>query len=924
MDPTTPTRRVLLIKERLRSISANDLQRLTEELARILYPQRFVGQMFYQGRNVEGQTTKGWPDAYCEAPGGKVHGIEATRERASWKTHLDADLKKAATSNGKHKKLASYFFVGGYPDHEPSDAELNDYRGRFKALGLEAGAVNLLIGHGLAEHLARPECARVVHQLLGIRPEPRLFELLEPGALHDRQLADFQPTELDFAQGLVWESPLVDRVEVELRKSEAVLVRGHGASGKTTFAQSIAQRWAPRPVYYLDLVDTLGIGEPPPGALASDIVEFGKAGVLFIIDNVHVDERIALTFYSAWRRYALGSDGLLLLGREIHSSSGSALGPLTPHVLRAGADAALGVINRLLVRGGHPVRTFRDAVVQRWITTFGGDPAKPDASVDLVAFGAAAEIRLENLARGDAELRAEDAIVAVRERYLARVGQEERENLIRLSALAELEVSLPAAAMVRASAAFAVSNTVLGIVLRERVGRGGRTVYRLGHAALGKLILAAAGAADQIESLQAEIAQADPATGLHLLGRIAPGPAHKRLEAVLAEILGTDVWIERCATLPSLINVIRTATNRRLLSDAAMAALPVSDHFASLYLAERDLVVQTQLHALLAQRAKPALDQIGALSGQHIKMLAERLCSTTIVEAVSYIDSHPIGMEILAAIDVQQWNACQRETILPPPAAAVGAIRRLESWKRKDLIPAAIDRFVRNPDPAAWESKLGAENDLRHVSQLLRATSSLDRQVRLAFLQAVATPEWLDHQYRELRAGAIGSSLLSLHQHGDDGFLCVLDRQSLGDRLADALGTLAALSSDQAVRTFALLGTAALVRPTDSFPNAAWPAPDAINALLAHGAMRPVDSDDLGTFEMQFWMGLRRMMDMRQAIPVKLECIQGFNRRLRLATAPTPRAEQVRAALLSWTSACVAAGGLLQPQNPNSAQTAAT
>lgn len=921
MDPTTPTRRVLLIKERLRSISANDLQRLAEDLGRVVYPQRFAGQMIHQGRNVEGQTTKGWPDAYCDADGNRVHAIEATRERASWKTHLNADLKKAAASDGKHKKLASYFFVGGYPDHEPTDAELVGYRDRFKALGLVAGDVVLLIGHGLAEHLARPECARVVHQLLDIEPEPRLFEILEPGALHDRQLADFQPTELDFAEGLVWESPLADRVETMLRKREAVLVRGHGASGKTTFAQSIAQRWTPRPVYYLDLVDTLAMGEPLPGAIASDIVEFGNAGALFIIDNVHVDERIALKFYSAWRRYAHRSDGLLLLGRETRSSKGSALGPLTPQLLRAGADAALGVINRLLVRANHSARNFPDETVQRWIKTFGGDPEKPDASVDLVAFGAAAEIRLENLARGETELRAEDAIVAVRERYLARVGQEERENLIRLCALAELEVSLPAATMVHAAAAFAVSNAVLGIVLRERVGRGGRTVYRLGHAALGKLILAAAGAADQIESLQAGIAKADPATGFQLLGRMARGPAHKRLEAVLAETIRTDTWVERCATLPSLINVIRTASNRRLLSHTGMAALPVSDHFLNLYLAERDLVVQTQLQVLLAQRAKPLLEQIGSLSVRHVKMLAERLCSTTIVEAVSYIDSHPIGMEILKAIDIQQWNACQRATMLPQPAAAVGAARRLEFLGRSDLIPAAIDRLVCTPDPTAWDSNRGAESDLRHVSQLLRAARSLDRQVRLNFLQTVATPEWLDQQYRKLRAGAIGSSLLSLHQHGDDEFLRILDRQSLGDRLADALGTLAAMSSNQAVRAFALLGTAALIRPSDNFPDAAWPAPNALNALLAHGAMRPINSDDLGTFEMQFWMGLRRMMDMRQPIPVDLARIKGFNRRLLLAAAPTPRAEHVRADLLDWTSACVAAGGMLLPRHSNTATT---
>lgn len=317
MDPATPTRRVLLIKERLRTISANDLQRLAEDLARVLYPQRFSSQMIRQGRNVEGQTTKGWPDAYCDADGGKIHAVEATRERTSWKAHLNTDLKKAASKDDKYKKLSSYFFVGGYPDHEPTNLELTDYRGRFKALDLAAADINLLIGHSLSEQLAQPECARIVYQMLGIRPSPHVFDLLEPGGLHDGQLADFQPTETDFVDGLVWESPLVNIVEAALPRGEAVLVRGHGASGKTTFAQSVAQRWAPRPVYYLDLVDVLALGESTTGAIAKDIVELGSAEVLFIVDNIHVDEKVALKIYSAWRRFLPQTGSLLLMGREI-------------------------------------------------------------------------------------------------------------------------------------------------------------------------------------------------------------------------------------------------------------------------------------------------------------------------------------------------------------------------------------------------------------------------------------------------------------------------------------------------------------------------------------------------------------------------------------------------------------------------------
>ena len=909
MDPASLTRRVLLIKERLRSVSANDLQRLAEDLARIKSPTKFSGQIIFQGRNVEGQTTKGWPDAYSDAPNDAVHALEATRERATWKKHLDADLVKAAS--GKYKTLASYFFVGGYPDHEPTEKELTAYRAKFKALGLSPGDITLLVGHGLAEELARPECARIVYQLLGVRPEPRLFGLLKPGALHDRQLAGFQPTEEDFASGLVWEPPLVEQVATELQGGEAVLVRGHGASGKTTFAQSIAQRWNPKTVYYLDLADALSTTDSSPNAIAGDLVEFGGNEVLFVVDNVHLDDGLALKIFSTWYKYSRKSASLLLLGREVSLANGSPLGPLKPHILYADADAVVGVVNRLLTRAGHASRKFSIRDVQRWLATFGGGNSGNRASVDLVAFGAAAERRLDDLARGGSELRADDAIEAVRERYLTRLKPEERANLILLSGLAPFEVSLSEAALADRSIGFTVCNQNLGIVLREQVGRGARVVYRLAHAALGDLILAATGSHDQIERFQHDVAERDPATGVQLLGRMPAGPAQKRLQTVLRDVLSRESWIDKCASLPAFIGLFRAARYRKLLPDDSLAAQMIaSSHLEKLYANERDLVILTQLQALVEPFSNEVTQHLGDLSRRHKELFADRVCATRVDEVKNFILSNPVGQEILTLVDAENWNGRQPFMTPPQPSSAVSAARRLESWGRADLILGAIESLVRKPDPTAWGSST-SDGDLRHLSHLLRLTVPLGRDIRLRCLQAIATPDWLDHQYRSLRTGALSAAILSLHQHGDEAFLRVLDRESLAKRLSAQLHAHATTGDDDTVKTFTLFGTAELIRRGDSFADFAWPTGATIEMLLGHGAMRSAASNDLGTYEMQYWMGLRRMMAWREPVRVSFDRIQGFERRLMHAVAPSERAECIRGTLLDWTSQCVAAGGIL-------------
>ncbi|AKQ42783.2 hypothetical protein CP97_13155 [Aurantiacibacter atlanticus] len=82
------------IEAALKGISANDLQCLAENMACIKFPERFNGgTLMRRGRNIEGQTTKNWPDACVSTGPGMIDGIEATRQ-ANWAKHLLDDISK--------------------------------------------------------------------------------------------------------------------------------------------------------------------------------------------------------------------------------------------------------------------------------------------------------------------------------------------------------------------------------------------------------------------------------------------------------------------------------------------------------------------------------------------------------------------------------------------------------------------------------------------------------------------------------------------------------------------------------------------------------------------------------------------------------------------------------------------------------------
>ncbi|HMG46368.1 MAG TPA: hypothetical protein VK614_02775 [Allosphingosinicella sp.] len=497
------------VADKLKSIGAAQLQRLTEDLAVARDRARYQ-ELQVHGRNPEDQTTDGWPDAYVARGDGTLDAVEATRERYSWQRHLESDLAKVRDS--KRPRVSGYLFVGGIPRTRPKIEELDHWKQEFCRAGIPTDRVTILLGMGLVRELCQPRYARVRQVHLNIPPAPELFELVRI----DRPplgAGPFVPSSEEFLVGTVYRPGRQEEIMASLNQTGCALLRGRGAAGKTVMAHSIAVDPAQRglPAYRLDLSPFGNQTGVLRGRIEKQIVEFGDEGVLFIIDNVHLDEDLIASVYENWRELAqpLGAR-LLLVGREVHRLSGSALEAtdLVPVVHRAQSAEVLGVFRRILIRNGVDPKAHEpaDAVMRTWIRTFGGDPASPNYSVDLMAFGAAVEHRIPSIIKdGDFSLTVEDARLEIRNSYLVGKNPEELQNLLRLSALPQ-DVPLPEEGLKFPYAGFE-SFIRAGIVFETRPKADQTVRYTVAHSALGKLILGAA--SPPVDRLEECLAVAD-------------------------------------------------------------------------------------------------------------------------------------------------------------------------------------------------------------------------------------------------------------------------------------------------------------------------------------------------------------------------------------------------------------------------------
>jgi len=359
--------------------------------------------------------------------------------------------------------------------------------------------LEILIGDTIADWLAEPDLA-IVAQILGVTVTPYRFEPVRPDLPPNNPQAEFIPSPEDYEKGWVHRPQVADEILGYLDNGNRALVRGVGASGKTVLAwllalENVRQGW---PAYYLDLARLGDRITEAGGGLENDLLNFGHPQVLFILDNIHLDERLAKRLALVWEELDVSlRPRLLFVGRELHSGRGSSIKDLNIPVvaLKAQQSDVLGVFQRLALRktGDATVPQPPPEILDRWVKMFGDDPTSPDTTTDLIAFSAAVLKRMPHLLNQKWTLTEDDAIEEIRETYLKELSDHEIHNLMRLASIAEIELSLPEQSLDYKREGFHKASHKMGLVFQEKVGVKKEHIhYRLAHTALGRLLLAAA------------------------------------------------------------------------------------------------------------------------------------------------------------------------------------------------------------------------------------------------------------------------------------------------------------------------------------------------------------------------------------------------------------------------------------------------
>jgi hypothetical protein len=477
------------------------------QYAKLRYPHRFIN-LSPVGRNFLNVPIGPWPDARSVLADGRHDVVEASKGK-NWEGHLEADLEHIAAL-GKDR-LSGYLFVS-LADEPRDTTSLQNIYARLEQLGVPLDQARVVFRRQLVAELTRPIFCRVVQEILNLRSDCTPFSFLHHARIFGRGDSAV-PDIKEYLQGKVHRCKQVDQVESLLLTKGCALVRGVGASGKTVLAAQVAlgRFFSHAPVYYLDLTVEQDLGQVLEAmTLRSD------EQVLFIVDNIHLDEDVANAVFDHWTDYCFLSR-LLMLGRVTTTgatavSSSSGIAELDAIELVSGTEELLGVFRRVYskITGDENLSTPPETALLQWQSLFGGD---------LIAFSLAVMRHLGDFGRYQWELRADDAQEYVREKYLysREMSEAERENLLRVAVLSVYETLTPLEALNPHGLRESLRR---GVVLRSEHGRNRWVRYRLVHPGLGRLMLDASGATAESPRVLCELVTTAPHCGGYLVNKL--------------------------------------------------------------------------------------------------------------------------------------------------------------------------------------------------------------------------------------------------------------------------------------------------------------------------------------------------------------------------------------------------------------------
>lgn len=889
------------IAERLRTIDANTLQIMAEDMAIIKFPGRFRSGTFHRkGRNLEAQTTKGWPDAYVATNANEFDAVEATRDVNAWKGHLEADLIKART---RGISLSGFFFVGGCSKPEVRE-DVSTWENQFAELGIPRSNITILVNRDLALELSRSEYARIRHHLLKLPTVPQKFLLLIPGLIGDPKLGDFQPSPEDFSFNRISKPKLLPVVVQKLINEGAVLVRGRGACGKTTLAQlvSVDSNILPAPTYYLDMAkhESAEI----QGAVMNELVEFGAKGVLFIIDNVHLDERFAHAVYEHWNSNSRSEGAnLLMLGRQTNSGHANRLGPLQGLKLIPGPQDLLGIVKRIFLQRQLTLPDFPAETVDQWITTFGGNADGDDLTVDLIAFGAAVERKLSNLSRGESMLSHKDAVDAVEHKYLRPIGNaREKLNLLRLAALADYEILLPKSTLPYPSTGFSIAKRELGIVDESVTpGRESRVVFSLVHAALGPLLTAATDDFDVLKE-RIEVARLNPAIGFQMTSSRRNENGH--IVEAIRTALREPGWTKCCSSLDEWTTVIRGAFKKNfaettMLEQELCQSLRerIASQQCSLISLTRLLLEAKRWHLKMCISAVYSSAETKLLTG--LKNIIVRARPD---EVANFLAIDKRGQNILMSLDANSWTEGQKLVPLFNWAETISACRVFEKLGRQDLAVITASALVR-----AAGSPMLVHMNLGLLSHLLRFCQNSLEEKR-EFLCRLTESGWLTNAVTNTTTTNLCGALMSFTNHLEKDLWPLLHSQELVTRVEGVMQKGWTTDKKNPLKQLkAKMVTICLLGGFSSFGGKfsntfipQLPLDIDLAALLESSLLRN-EGKSLGMYELQFWLGLREFSQhLAREIQVPPTLAAAFQARLVASKAPTANAFDIQRGLQTW------------------------
>lgn len=590
-----------------------------------------------------------------------------------------------------------------------------------------------------------------------------------------------------------------------------------------------------------------------------------------------------------------------MLGRQTQLAENHRLADRRPLLLRAGKDEMLAVTRRLLARRSISPVDIPPEEVATWARVFGGSANDDEIAVDLIAFTAAADQRIEEFASGDFRLQAVDAIEGVRARYLRELQADgEVHNLMRLAAVAQFEIPLYDRQLADPIAGLDKAISSFGIVLRDRLGVDRRSAYRLVHAALGQLLIEAASANYNVHAERLAIARQFPALGWRMRGalrRYEPLNAQVQdLEEAVGAALQLPDWPLRVGDLHELSGLARRAINSGVIKSKDLdQSISRSDGLGRILADARSLyAVNRFLFTAQLLDLPICVGQIEALAATPGSTLHNTLYLSRASDLSAFLRGVGSGSRVLASIDSNRWSVAQAN--VPPELAGDTAAsgRYLATCGRAEMAIEPARQQVRAASPEQWPS-----HDLGHLSHVLRAAKlSVGENARL--LEALKASGWLSQTFETGLIGPLCGALMSMANYLDTSLRHYIVTPELAGRVHRALTSPPRRRRD-APRAICLLGGFHSLGGNLTEPLAMdWskgPTADDLLDQLAHSDRVP----GIGMYELQFWSGLRALSELGAA-PQSVSPQRGESFLVRLAASPppTPSAAEHQLELVSW------------------------